>query len=290
MLVVLGCLLIPVSACAQPRYANALLQTLAHQLHIDTLRMDDGTHALRLSDTDSLVVEQRHQTITHIGYALFNPSMRQKAVFRFLERYVLMLNHPPQGKTLRQMLRDDEVKMLKGAVANIRTLKATDHFSCQQTDLRYEVRWTRGDTVLLWLQFPASYQLLSGDTKVEAESRLANHLATMGMEGVVPIDIALQRYGYAEETFHTTLQQWNTFCQQTGCELQYAVEGEEPGLLHASLLAVNKDEGYNHVMSLTLSDRGNSATLHAYVPMHNVRQLFAANRKANHKKQKTYVK
>jgi hypothetical protein len=288
------------------RYANAQLQMLAHQLHIDTLTFAEGVHLLCLSDSDSIVVINDSQTIVHIGYSLFNNQMREQAVFRFLERYLLMLNYPFQGKTLSRMLRDDEVKILKGSPSSVRNFRATDKFTCNQTDSRYQAEWTRAGTVILRLQFPASYQLLSGNTKTEAENRIpelikatkvTEHADSSSYFSHLPLPVTQQlaitffRYGYVEETIHTTLAQWMAFCRQTGCKIEYGIESEEKDLLHVSLLAVNKAEGYNHVMALTLREKGNhTATLHAYVPMHNVRQLFANNRKTKSQNKKLYVR
>lgn len=299
LLLILCCVLQPLHSIGQNRYYNGKLKALAVQLHLDTLQLAEGTNHLNLYSKERVVIIKNAQTITHIGYSLFNDSIRlsgQSSLFRFLERYLFMLNHPSSEKNVRQMLRDDEVKILKGNPAAINTVKPTDTFTCRQTDMRYMAEWTRGDTVLLRLQFPASYQLLSGDTKPEAENRLASLLRTHQSTNNdtshnTNITITLLRYGYAEETIHTTLEQWTAFCRQSGCEINYGVESEENGQLHASLIAINKPEGYNHVMALNLNNNGNNlATLHAYVPMHNVSQLFAKNQKTKNKNNKLYVR
>ena len=102
-------------------------------------------------------------------------------------------------------------------------------------------------------------------------------------------------YGFKRKTFETTLRQWIIFCENSGCELYYGIESFDGQVVRATVLAVNTSENYNHVLladipmaAITDSSVPVSARLDAYVPMHNIKNLFGQFQNKS-ERQKKYV-
>ena len=87
------------------------------------------------------------------------------------------------------------------------------------------------------------------------------------------------------------LRQWIAYCTASGCQLYYGTEGLGPkGEVQAVVLAVNQAENYNHVLTVSIpasvigQRQGQvEARLYAFVPTHNVTNMFANYRKSNPK-------
>lgn len=124
----------------------------------------------------------------------------------------------------------------------------------------------------------------------------ANMMLSQETIGEYTLRINQISYGFKKTTFSVPLKQWIAFCQETGCELYFGVEGMEEEkeiegqMLDVVVLAVNKKENYNHVLTVRIPtetihhQKGDlEAQLYPYVPMHNVANMFAAFRKSNNK-------
>ena len=119
----------------------------------------------------------------------------------------------------------------------------------------------------------------------------ANMMLTTNSKGNFSLKMTQISYGFQKKVFQVPLRQWISFCQKSGCELYFGVDhiDAESGI-SAVVLAVNKAENYNHVLTVTIptelidSCQGViEARLYPYVPMHNVKNMFANYRKSNPK-------
>lgn len=119
----------------------------------------------------------------------------------------------------------------------------------------------------------------------------ANMMLSTNTPGNYSLNITQISYGFKRKVFDVPLRQWIAFCQNNGCELYYGVENVEASdNVRSVVLAVNESENYNHVLTVTIPadiidhQQGTlEARLYPYVPMHNVKNLFATYHKSNSK-------
>lgn len=88
-------------------------------------------------------------------------------------------------------------------------------------------------------------------------------------------------YGFNKQTYTVKLSQWLNYCRKNGLIVYFGIEEERKDGLKALLIAQDKDLGYNHMMSIILpdnftekSDAVLKATLNAYIPTDNVKDLY----------------
>lgn len=119
----------------------------------------------------------------------------------------------------------------------------------------------------------------------------ANMMLSLQAAKDYSISITQISYGFKKTVFSAPLQQWIAFCRNHGCELYFGVENiGDDGHVEAVVLAVNEQENYNHVLTVSVpaqaieQRRGTvEARLYPYVPVHNMSDLFAAYRKSTPK-------
>lgn len=88
-------------------------------------------------------------------------------------------------------------------------------------------------------------------------------------------------YGFKSVTFTVGVSEWVRYCLNEGMNVYFAVENETIENIQAVVLAENKNWGYNHLLSVIVPRDfiSNptiklSATLNAFIPTHNVRNLY----------------
>ena len=119
----------------------------------------------------------------------------------------------------------------------------------------------------------------------------ANMMLSLQAKGDYTVSITQLSYGFKKTTFEVPLRQWIAFCQDQGCKLFFGPEKlTDNGDVEGVVIAVNKAENYNHVLTVTipsdLLDVGKGtiqARLYPYIPTHNVLNMFAAYKKSNPK-------
>lgn len=112
----------------------------------------------------------------------------------------------------------------------------------------------------------------------------ANILLSMQAAQGISIAITQAHYGFRKSVFTVPLQQWIAFCRNSACELFFGVRDISPeGDVEATVLAVNEQMNYNHVLSVTIpaqvirQRQGTvEARLYPYVPTHNIAGMLAA--------------
>ena len=346
------------------RFRTAELQRLAKVVALPTASLRPGYNSINSGNLHLVARMDSASTLTHLGISVFSQEMRQmgsQMVFDFLERYFLQLQYPPQGKTSQFMMRDDQVRLTQGTLAQTLKLLPSDAFSCQNQLGRYEVAWTQAGKVVLALSFPAQYELLAGTDKIEAEQMIEMDIKeTIVVEppthkdsALVPVDYSIRQggyylspelngnlyfgktasgdstlvvsadypaescanmmlsekvsgnfnlslhqniYGFNTKEFQVPLRQWVAYCHSVGCQLYFGVQDLKADTLIVSVVAVNTDTNFNHILTARVplqviaDGEGNiDADLYSYVPTHNVRNLFAKNKKKK-KNQKIFIK
>lgn len=172
------CLFFTAQASAQPPCRNAELTRLATRLALAPDSLHEGYCHLRIGGRDVTVLV-RDSVVCHIGQTLFPDAFKtgdNALLFNFLERYALQLKMPQPDKTAALMLRDDDVTFSHGSPATFSSIDSTKAFSFTKKDGRYACTWSNGEKTLLALSFPAEYQLLCGENKIEVEQRLEKEL------------------------------------------------------------------------------------------------------------------
>lgn len=88
-------------------------------------------------------------------------------------------------------------------------------------------------------------------------------------------------YGFNKLRYTVTLRQWLAYCQAMQLHLYFGVEEERVDGLKALLIARSADLGFNHMLSLIIPDDFVTnrkavlkATLNAYIPTQNVKDLY----------------
>lgn len=88
-------------------------------------------------------------------------------------------------------------------------------------------------------------------------------------------------YGFNTVTFSIPLEQWLNYCRANSMTIYFAIEEEREDGLKALLIAQSHDLGFNHMMSIIIPDnfvdKPNAtlkATLNAFIPTQNVKELY----------------
>lgn len=155
-------------------YRTAELRRLAQALSLDEAALPDG-YSHPVTKGILLTVHKSRGMVDHIGRQLFSDEVRTHItvpVLDFLERYFLQLKYPPQSKTARTMVRDDDFQFLTGSISATDEILPTDAFSFSYDSHCYQASWGRNGSTFLSVRFPVEYELISGENKIEAENNI----------------------------------------------------------------------------------------------------------------------
>lgn len=131
------------------------------------------------------------------------------------------------------------------------------------------------------------------DIRYPAET-VANLMQSTETKANIQLLITQVEYGFRTSSVAVDLKQWITFCRNNHCQLYFGIDNiSDDGSVNAVVLAVNREENYNHVLMVSVPAdviaalQGSvEARLYSYVPTQNIRNLFGAYQKSN---PKTYV-
>ncbi len=116
--------------------------------------------------------------------------------------------------------------------------------------------------------------------------------------GDVKVKMTILKHEYGEqETVEVPLQQMMAAFEQDGCVPYWGVEKFDNGKLEGALFLYNQQQGYNHVLKVDCSpadliNGGGEITARAslYIPVNNVRNLYAPYKKKTEKEKIKYNK
>lgn len=110
---------------------------------------------------------------------------------------------------------------------------------------------------------------------------VANLMTTGEISNRLNLTIVQKKYGFRQDTFRIPLNHWTLFCREEGCTPYFGIEEYDGKKITASLIMDNPSLGYIHLLHFTfpleLLDKLEGtvhATLHAYIPTHNLENLF----------------
>lgn len=126
-----------------------------------------------------------------------------------------------------------------------------------------------------------------GDTIPIFDNKDKLHSAANLFQGVVDsiekynIYVVQNLYGFQKECYTISLKQWLSYCQSMKLKTYFAIEEERDDGLKALLLTQSIDLGFNHIMQVIIPEDFVTnkkvvfkATLNAYIPTQNVKNLF----------------
>ena len=111
-------------------------------------------------------------------------------------------------------------------------------------------------------------------------------------------EVSQQKYGFQQEVYRVNLGKLINLFMSNGCEPYVGIEQSDEKQIVATLVMVNKEWGYNHILKVT-ADRNQiateggklSITINAYTPTHNLARLYDDdNIKKNSKAPKFTIK
>lgn len=98
-------------------------------------------------------------------------------------------------------------------------------------------------------------------------------------------------YDYKEQNYTIKLAQWLNYCRDNNLVVYFGIEEEREDGIKALLIALNQDLNYNHMLSIIIPDtfvkKKNTilkATLNAYIPTDNIKNLYQEYTKKKKKK------
>lgn len=108
------------------------------------------------------------------------------------------------------------------------------------------------------------------------------------------LDVTMHCYGFKDVTFSVPVSRWISYCIQKGCTMYCGVESVTNDGVKATLLAVNQELNFNHLLSVNVPletielGKGTiKADLHAFIPTHNIINLKGKYKKS--KKREIYL-
>lgn len=307
-----------------------------------------------------VVKRNKEGVIDHVGIKLFDRELLSKhpsPVYYFLERYLLELLLLPDNEEVALKLRMERVKITSEVylTGNSRKLirqivssyspDCSVYITCSSN--RYTVSCIMNGRVLLKMTFPVRHELITGFSKLEAESSvylsLLNHrvekaeplslldvslykdslytynedyyamedivsTSYYSLEGgtLVPVfsenrmpesvfnlfnavhdwgvnvEVTQNMYGGRKQTYSLPLYRLLDYLRKQNCVLYTGIKKMKDGMIEGTLLAVNTELGYQHLLSYKVAGEVFShprntevkIKMYSYIPIHNVSSLF----------------
>lgn len=192
---------VSLSVNGQVKCSNKLLSELLDQL---PALQGSSTHEMLVTDISKskpIIVERNKDgVVSHIGIKFFDRSFIQKfpsPVYHFVERYFLELLLLPSVEEMERKMRMEHVT-ITSEVISLEDLKAglqkivadvPRDFSVYITSNNnyYSASCLDGNKLLARIRFPVRYELISGYTKLEAESSVYPELLSQLLMDLKPL-------------------------------------------------------------------------------------------------------
>lgn len=178
-------------------YTTDRLATIGRMIGLKSVS-GDGIDTLRYNHLPVAVASDSYGRVCHLGYRLFSRSQREameSPAFYFVERYTLEADLPMQRqKTLDKQLLEDDVNLTGCTLQTLPRLSADTTLSVSVSNIngrRYKVSWLKGTKPSHSVEFPLSYDLLSGCDIDENERRLPAEIKAFSsrLDTVVPPEL-----------------------------------------------------------------------------------------------------
>lgn len=209
--------------------------------------------------------------ICHIGYSLFNQSLRiqnPSIVYDFIERYLLELDLLSSDTERQQRNRLDKVVIQGDPTKFLSSNNENEKITINnEINHKYFVLWERGKRQLA-MEFNADYQLILGANDLELEEIFANKLKKKAYKrnGEGDINLIYDRYGYVKDTIRFFRQDIISLieeeCKETSLRPKSATEDV--------MFAINRDLGFVHLASF----KPDQARVITYIPIYDASEKF----------------
>lgn len=200
---------------SQVACSNKLLKEIAEQLPgVQFEKLTTSEYTLpTICKGKSIIVEYNEGLINHIGVKFFNREViaqHSTPIFYFIERYFLELLLLPSNDAIKTKMRMDHVHIKTNvfSMANLRKglqdiIEAVSHdFSVYVTcnNNRYSASCLVGNKLLAKIDFPVRYELITGNTKLEAENSIYPALLVYKTSAYAAPD-EVDMYAYKDSLF-----------------------------------------------------------------------------------------
>lgn len=171
---------------AQTKARNALLTDIMNQLSSYNVANDFAGERYvddLCKDKTIIVHRDRTATIDHIGFKLFEREIMEKhpsPIYHFAERYLLQLLLLDNDQAIREKLKRERVRITSEIIPmtsykkGIKDILAaftpgqSIYITCNNN--RYTLTYAKDQKSLFSFNFPVRYELITGNTKLEAEN------------------------------------------------------------------------------------------------------------------------
>ena len=180
-------------------YTTDRLEAMGRMIGLKSVS-GDGIDTLRYNRLPVAVATDGYGRVNHLGYRLFSRSQRgamESPAFDFVERYALEAALPMQRmKTLNKQLLEDDVNLTGCTLQTLPRLSVDTTLNVSVSNIngrRYRVSWLKGAKPSHSIEFPLSYDLLSGCDIDENERRLPAEIKAFSpqLDTAVPPELTL---------------------------------------------------------------------------------------------------
>ena len=203
-------------------------------------------------------------------------------------QYELLLGMPQNEIELKmeEYIRNAEQSKEKHHNNQIDTAHPLDNGICVSKPIRKLYTDSLTDAVFYCLNDDNQYEIIGqGIASLKGKGQDNMRYAVRNMFHSQPfrdftINVAQRIYGFKKLNYQITLQQWLNYCEQNNLHIYTAIEAEDDAYYKVFVVAANEDLGYNHLLSLVVpksfmfADNHFECIMNAFVPTHNVSNLF----------------
>ncbi len=172
---------LPAIAADGPECATDQLAALASTLKLPASGLDT-INASHNGRPLSIGLDSQGR-VDHIGYTIFSQRQREildPHIVNFIERYALLADVGPQRSTAEKQMLEDGVSLKGCRLNNLAATVGGNDIALSVQNLygrTFKVMWHNGDNRDVTMEFPLSYDLLSGCDIDESERRLPDEIS-----------------------------------------------------------------------------------------------------------------
>ncbi len=157
--------------------------------------------------------------------------------------------------------------------ARILPQKGTEHVSANSY---YMSPMVRNDLYYTRKSEKKTWQLVNDANR--PTKTLNNWMVAADSDNDIPLQIAVDRYGYEVDSLQTTYRQWQQLCMAEGCRPYFGLKEKRNGVYEGTVFMVNSTGGYVHLLSINVPKiafgnrrtAASTARMYAYIPLYNV--------------------
>lgn len=198
-------LLLVICCCSFENNAHALsfqanyLEIVAKHLKFDKLdTLEIGSNIIFYQDIPVIVIKNEAHVVTHIGYKLFDYSLRSEhpsPIYNYIE-YAL-LDHKLHFSDNPFTYKD--LKFISGSWKDVEAINEATPFQIEAIQDRYYIlTWFLSNSKKVSLQFPINYERLSLVNRKELEQNIIRDLRRFRQKELKQIDISKKNLIYNE--------------------------------------------------------------------------------------------